>query len=114
MPVIKSTHYRDDGECNYLFTRAGEDAVKTCVCDPIYHLALVPMFCGGTSAETHFCFTAACDWMPYGPACEVMRSRMYRCRCRFCLSLFYRLSFFYTVLSFYIVGFKNKIDEKKL
>ena len=74
--VIKSTHYRDDGECNHLFTRAGEDAVKRCECYPHNFYPVQHPACDDNAEGSFGCFSAACDWMPFGLLCEVMFSRM--------------------------------------
>jgi len=62
----------DDGECNHLFTRAGEDAVKSCVCATVYFYPTNLISCDDMQSNTAGCFTAACDWMPFNPYCEVI------------------------------------------
>ena len=75
----------DDGECNHLFTRAGEDAVKSCDCEVMYYLGLQAMKCDEAGTSGKLCFTASCDWYPYGQkgggysACEDTRAQLLKC-----------------------------------
>lgn len=70
----------DDGECSYLFLTAGESAAKPCTsCDPNYWYSQNPTVeCGGVGAGIT-CFTAGCDWWPYGPKCVDTKQQLSQC-----------------------------------
>ena len=73
--MTKSCNW-DNGDCNYLFLHAGNDASQPCPCSlPSYVISLIHTTCEpgappGEKAGFDQCFSAGCDWARYWEACH--------------------------------------------
>ena len=69
----------DDGECNELFLGAGADALKPCGCALNFWISQITTTECDETSKDFACFSASCDWVPYGEMCKATRNSLAKC-----------------------------------